>query len=327
MPNTEVNKTIHVVAGIIRHPRNPSKLFFTQRQKGQHLEDLWEFPGGKLEKGESRFHALQRELEEETGIRVLSALPFHSLTHQYRDKNIFLDVWEVKDYSGRAHGREGQLSKWLDLEELSEYPFPEADLPVLQALMLPSELLITPELTSLIVDSSLQHFQKMMQMHIYPLVLFRSHYLDNKRYLDVATKLKEICDSTNAELIITRADLNSLQSKQFESFDRRHIDACSIKKLTNLSFDESSFLSVGCRDSKELELAEETNCNFILLSTSCESIEDPQKITRDWHRFKNVALQTRIPVFAEGNIDRKDLSVARYQGAIGVAGSTDFWSQ
>lgn len=134
MRNIEVNQAIHVVAGIIRHPQNPQKIFFTQRQKGQHLEDLWEFPGGKLEPGESRYTALQRELAEETGIRVLSAIPFHSLTHQYRDKTIFLDVWDVTNYQGQAHGLEGQHSKWLSLEELVDYPFPEADLPVLDAL-------------------------------------------------------------------------------------------------------------------------------------------------------------------------------------------------
>lgn len=137
MRNTEVKSPppVHVVAGVIRHPKNPSKLFFTRRRKGQHLEDLWEFPGGKVEAGESRFHALQRELREETGIQVHSAQPFHALFHQYKDKTIYLDVWEVKHFSGRAHGKEGQESEWVLLEDLAEYKFPEADLPVLNTLL------------------------------------------------------------------------------------------------------------------------------------------------------------------------------------------------
>ena len=125
---------IHVVAGIIRYPENPSKIFITQRRKGQHLQGLWEFPGGKVEIGESRYQALQRELDEETGIKVLSAQPFYSLVHQYKDKNIYLDVWNIEQYSGRAHGKEGQKSAWLELHELSQYPFPDADLPILKLL-------------------------------------------------------------------------------------------------------------------------------------------------------------------------------------------------
>ncbi|MBT3203236.1 MAG: 8-oxo-dGTP diphosphatase MutT [Gammaproteobacteria bacterium] len=137
MPNTEakVPLPVHVVAGVIRHPENSSRLFFTRRQKGQHLQDLWEFPGGKVESGESRFQALQRELKEEIGIQVHSALPFQSLVHHYEDKIIFLDVWEIKLFSGRAYGREGQEIAWVNLDELNLYTFPEADLPILKSLL------------------------------------------------------------------------------------------------------------------------------------------------------------------------------------------------
>jgi 8-oxo-dGTP diphosphatase len=137
MLNTEVKvpAPIHVVAGVIRHPENSSRLFFTRRQKGQHLQNLWEFPGGKVESGESRFQALQRELKEETGIQVHSAIPFQSLVHHYEDKTIFLDVWEVKRFSGRAHGREGQEAAWVNLDELYLYKFPDADLPILKLLL------------------------------------------------------------------------------------------------------------------------------------------------------------------------------------------------
>ncbi len=137
MPSTEVKAPppIHVVAGLIRDPENSSRIFFTRRKKGQHLQDLWEFPGGKVESGESRFQALQRELKEEIGIQVDSAIPYQSLVHHYEDKTILLDVWEIKRFSGRAHGREGQEAAWVNLDDLYLYIFPDADLPILKLLL------------------------------------------------------------------------------------------------------------------------------------------------------------------------------------------------
>ncbi|MDJ0834052.1 MAG: 8-oxo-dGTP diphosphatase MutT, partial [Gammaproteobacteria bacterium] len=170
MPNTAADKPYtHVVAGIIRHPKHPHKLFITRRQQGQHLENLWEFPGGKLEPNESRFIGMRRELEEETGIRVESALPFFCVLHEYPDKNIFLDVWEVQSYRGKAHGREGQQGRWVKQSELTGLDFPAADIPIIQALSLPPELLITPDLAEAHQAGFIEHFRQLMQRHPYPL--------------------------------------------------------------------------------------------------------------------------------------------------------------
>jgi len=327
MRNTEVKTStpIHVVAGIIRHPKNSSRVFFTRRKKGQHLENLWEFPGGKVEAGESRFHALQRELTEETSIQVHSALPFHSLIHHYKDKVIYLDVWEVKKFSGYAHGREGQESTWLMQQEIPQYPFPEADLPVLKALSLPSTIVITPEFTEPEADSMLLHFTRLMRQHRYRLILFRSHLLDDKQYLDIAIKLKQICALNNAELIISRPELNSLGSVLFESFKRWHIDSALLSSLHSNDIDESIILSTTCHNKTQLEMAEKFNCDFALLPIFKGISKNRGPVDQGWFRFNKITQQCRIPVFAFGGLQRKDLTLARYQGAIGVAGTSDCW--
>ena len=325
MQNTEAKNIIHVVAGIIRDPQDPSKIFFTQRKKGQHLQDLWEFPGGKIEPGEGRFQALYRELKEEIGIEVHSALPFHSLVHQYQDKTIFLDIWEVRNYSGRAHGREGQQSEWLKLEELSEYEFPAADEPILKALSLPEKLLITPNFFESEINISLKHFSDLMHKQFHPLVLLRSDQLDDKSYLQVAKDFERVCKQFNAELIISRPDLDSLKSTLFDSFKRRHISSLILRTVTTRCFDKSIMLSASCRDSLEISLAENLNCDFAFLSAVRQSASYPGRAIHGWFQFNKVTLQSRIPVFALGGVQSKDLAVARYQGAIGVAGTTSFW--
>ena len=327
MQNTEVKTStpVHVVAGIIRHPKNSSRLFFTRRKKGQHLENLWEFPGGKVEAGESRFHALQRELKEETGIQVHSAMPFYSLIHHYNDKSIYLDVWEVNHFSGYAHGLEGQESTWLMQQEIPQYSFPEADLPVLKALSLPSTLLITPEFTEPEADSMLLHFTRLLRQHRYRRVLFHSDLLDDNRYLDLAIKLNQICVLNNAELIISRPGLISLNSVLFESFKRRHIDSALLGTLRSIAIDESIILSTTCHNKTELEMAEKFNCEFALLSFFKGGAKSQGSVDQGWFQFNKITQQCRIPVYAFGSVERKDLTVARYQGAIGVAGTSTFW--
>ena len=126
------NKTIHVAVGVILRQQ---QVFITLRAPHQHQGDLWEFPGGKLEPGESLAQALSRELKEELGIDVLAARPLIDLKHDYGDKQVRLETWLVEQFQGEPRGMEGQQGRWVALEELAKYPFPEANLPILKAVL------------------------------------------------------------------------------------------------------------------------------------------------------------------------------------------------
>ena len=127
-------KAVHVVAAVIWHPRHPETILITQRPADKHLGGYWELPGGKKEASETPTEALGRELHEEVGIEVLDCKPLLQVTHDYPDKRIFLDVWQVLQFSGEAEARENQAMVWASVTELDNYEFPEADLPVLNAL-------------------------------------------------------------------------------------------------------------------------------------------------------------------------------------------------
>jgi 8-oxo-dGTP diphosphatase len=124
----------HVVAAIIWQPGKDNSLLISKRQKGKHLEDFWELPGGKLEPGESRLNGLRRELEEEINIRCTNARPFRQVRHEYRDRSILLDVWEVRTFEGVVKAREDQQVRWVRVENMGIYRFPEADQPIINSI-------------------------------------------------------------------------------------------------------------------------------------------------------------------------------------------------
>jgi 8-oxo-dGTP diphosphatase len=125
---------IHVVAAIIWKQNSRQQFLIARRQQGKHLEHYWELPGGKVEADESPRQALQRELVEEINIRAISATQFMQVYHRYPERNILLDSWIVDDYQGDVMPRERQALAWIDCNQISAYRFPDADLPILDAL-------------------------------------------------------------------------------------------------------------------------------------------------------------------------------------------------
>ncbi|MGV3591918.1 MAG: 8-oxo-dGTP diphosphatase MutT [Gammaproteobacteria bacterium] len=123
---------IHVVAGVIVN--GAGEVLLALRPKHKHKGGLWEFPGGKVEAGESARDALARELLEEIALVVEQAEPFLVVDHDYGDKQVTLDVWRVTHFNGTLHGREGQEIAWVAIDELANYRFPEANAAIVTAL-------------------------------------------------------------------------------------------------------------------------------------------------------------------------------------------------
>ena len=122
---------VHVAVGVIVD--DGSRILITRRAVESHQGGLWEFPGGKVESGESVQDALARELHEELGIEIGPATPLLELRHNYSDKAVLLDVWVVRHFSGCARGREGQPLAWVVPSEFDSYDFPAANEPIIAA--------------------------------------------------------------------------------------------------------------------------------------------------------------------------------------------------
>ncbi|EKO3386251.1 8-oxo-dGTP diphosphatase MutT [Vibrio fluvialis] len=127
-------KRIHIVAGIIFN-QDKSQIFITKRPDNLHKGGFWEFPGGKVEAGESIEQALTRELDEEIGIEVTQQAPFEHLEYDYPEKSLKFDFMLVTAFYHQPYGREGQQGEWVNVADLTNYTFPEANVPVLERVL------------------------------------------------------------------------------------------------------------------------------------------------------------------------------------------------
>ncbi len=124
-------KVVNVAVGIILRGQQS---FICKRPDEKHQGGLWEFPGGKIESGETTTQALARELLEEIAIDVHSSEPFMVIEHDYGDKKVCLDIHKVSDFTGEPKGAEGQQGQWVAINELAHYSFPEANQAILEKL-------------------------------------------------------------------------------------------------------------------------------------------------------------------------------------------------
>jgi 8-oxo-dGTP diphosphatase len=126
-------KVVTVAVGILLDPQG--RVLITRRAPQTHQGGLWEFPGGKVEPGETIVDALARELKEELGVTVLISEPFMTLEHDYGDQCVCLAVHRVTSWRGEPSGMEGQPLAWEQPANLTDWPFPAANQPILTRLL------------------------------------------------------------------------------------------------------------------------------------------------------------------------------------------------
>ncbi|PCH66032.1 MAG: hypothetical protein COC04_00400 [Gammaproteobacteria bacterium] len=125
-------KTVHVAVAVIVNDKK--EVLLALRAMDQHQGGLWEFPGGKVEQGESVNEALIREIREELNVFITAAEPLTSVSHDYGDKSVLLDVWSVSDFQGTPQGHEGQKIRWCAIADLRCEDFPAANASIISAI-------------------------------------------------------------------------------------------------------------------------------------------------------------------------------------------------
>lgn len=296
-----------------------TQVLIARRPSNVDQGGLWEFPGGKLAPYETGFEALKRELHEELGVEIQRAQPLIRVNHEYPDKHILLDVWQVHAFSGEPFGREGQAVRWVDKNDLFSYPFPAANLPILRAVILPTECLITAE-----EDDDEVFFTKLERALVEDkvrLVQLRAKQLDRDAYLARAEGALALCRKHGARL-----QLNGEPELLDEvDADGIHLTSERLMSLERRPLAQGKWQSASTHNSEQLEQAGRIGCDFVTLSPLRTTPTHPDAAPLGWHDFQQLVETAAMPVFALGGMTRFDANHARAVGAQGIASIRDFW--
>lgn len=314
--NNEI-KSIHVVAAVIENANG--KILIAKRPQHVHQGGLWEFPGGKVEVGESLEEALFRELSEELNIQMSQTQPVIQIRHQYPDKTIFLNVKRVTAFTGTAIGNEGQLIKWIDKSALANFDFPEANKAILSALQLPKAYLITPEHELKdrrqflnILETKLQNGIKLVQL--------RAKRLSHQQYAQLFYQVDKITKHYSAILMVNTTIEHAIELKS----SHVHLSSHTLINLNEIP--AGLTCSASCHNPNEIKKANELGVLFIVISPVNHTLSHPNVLPIGWEKFSALCQLAKMPVFALGGITKTDSKRAIDSGAQGIAGISDLWN-
>lgn len=314
-----MTQRLHVVAAVIRNAQQ--EILLALRASDKHQGGLWEFPGGKCEADESPQQALSRELQEELGIVIAEPQPLIQVRHDYPDLQVLLDVYEVRHFTGHAHGAEGQEIRWVAANALADYQFPAANRSIVSAAQLPARYLITPEgLNSeqlyLGVEQALTAGHTLIQL--------RAPQLSAAKYHALAQRLQALC-AGRAQLIL-KGDL----SWQAE-FPKAgwHLTARQLQELVGQSrpLPAGRWLAASCHNAQELQQASALQVDFVTLSPILPTQTHPGAATLGWQAAQQLLRGFNAPAFLLGGLTEQDIAPARSVGGQGVAAIRGFWPQ
>lgn len=316
MPNTEAKsagtiKKIHVAAAVIQ--RHDGSILLSKRDKDADQGGLWEFPGGKLEAGETAEHALVRELEEELDIQAEIERKLICIEHDYDTYQVRLDVYWVREWSGTAIGKEGQPLAWVATADIKNFAMPAADKPIVNAILLPDTYLITPPD---VADEKvfLESIEAGLKTGI-KLVQYRVFGLTPKTQLALAQKVKEKCAAYSAKLMIN-GDIELMHQVQADGV---HFNSQQLKAYADVEGERSYFVAASCHNQEQLDLAAQV-ADFAVLSPVLPTKSHPDADLLGWDGFQQLLKHANIPVYALGGMKPDSLHRAWASGGQGIAG-------
>lgn len=312
-------KITEVAAAVIERSADDGTTEFLlgQRAPGSIYAGYWEFPGGKLEPGETPHAALVRELREELGIRVERADPWLRREHVYQHAHVRLNFFRVRRWSGELQDRVHAALAWQRAAASTVSPMLPANAPVLAALALPEFYAIThagdigADTQLLALANALEHGLKLVQL--------REPKLAEAPRRSFVHAAVELCHEYGARALVN-GDAALARSA---GADGLHLTARQLAVETMRP--EFPLVAASCHSTAELERAGRLGCDFAVFGAVRASASHPGVPGIGWDDFASLVGVPPLPTFALGGLSRGDLDVAQRAGAHGVAAIRAAW--
>jgi 8-oxo-dGTP diphosphatase len=309
------DKVVEVAVAVLQKP--DGTFLLAQRPAGKIWEGYWEFPGGKVEPGETAHHALVRELREELGIEVVTAYPWITRVFTYPHATVRLNFFRVTEWAGELHPHEGQQFAWQRLPEVSVSPILPANAPVLRALLLPGLYAIS-NVAELGEEMFLARLRTKLDAGL-RLVQLREKSLPHETVRSLAYRMLAIMRPYGAKLILN-ADIELAQEVGADGVQLTSLQIDTLKERPALEWCGAS-----CHNAEELRRAEALGCDFALLSPVLPTQSHPGEPVLGWEKFAEIGAGCSIPVYALGGMRLETMLTALQHGSHGIALLRQAW--
>lgn len=312
---------VEVVAAVLVRP--DGEVMLASRPAGKVYAGYWEFPGGKVEPGESLEAALARELREELGIGVVRTGRWITRVFAYEHATVRLNFFRVFEWAGEPHPHEGQTFSWQRPENVTVSPLLPANFPIVKALALPPVLGIT-HAESLGIDPFLVRLDAALAGGL-RLIQVRDKSLPDDVRPELARETVRRAHACGARVLVN----GSPELARAVGADGVHLDAAAAAKLRarpDWARPDSFLIGVSCHDAVELAHAAALGADYALLSPVLPTLTHPGAPTLGWESFAALAAASPIPVYGLGGLERGDVALAQAHGAHGVALLRGAWA-
>ena len=309
-----MSRLVEVSAGILlRETVNGCEFLLAQRPPDKVYGGYWEFPGGKLEAGESFHDALVRELQEELGIDIKQAAPWLCREFTYPHARVRLKFFRVTSWQGEIHPHEHTGAIWTRLGDTPAVtPVLPANGPILRALVLPETYAITNAEDNGI-EVELERIAGALRRGI-RLFQIRDKALPDTERLRFAQRIMTLAAEFPDTCVLVNDDEQLARAIGAEGL---HLSSGSLHALERRPDFER--VAASCHTAADLERAANLDIDFVVLSPVLPTASHPEAVSMGWEAFRKFVEHLTIPVYALGGMQAEMMATAQAQGAHGIA--------
>ncbi|MBL8510999.1 MAG: Nudix family hydrolase [Betaproteobacteria bacterium] len=283
----------------------------SSRPEGKPFAGYWEFPGGKIEPGESVKEALVRELVEELNVTVTEATPWFTFNMHYTHATVRLHCWRVTAWEGEMRGMEAQRFEWQRLASLSVAPTLPGCVPIFEALSLPAYYALT-HAGEIGIPTAFKALEAALDKGL-RLIQVREKTLSATVLRDFARQVTDLAHQHGARVLIN----SDVELAQAVGADGVHLTSAQLGQLT--ARPDLPLVGASTHSRAELEQAAALKCNFAVLGPVQPTLSHPGLPPLGWDRFAEMVQDSPLPCYALGGLSAHDLVTALQHGAQGVA--------
>lgn len=300
---------VEVAAAVIERP--DGTFLMARRPEGKVYAGWWEFPGGKVEPGETARHALDRELQEELGIEVVTAYPWLNRAFDYDHARVMLRFFRVTAWHGEPHPHEGQGGlAWSQAEAPEVAPILPANGPILRGLRLPLTYAIS-NAADLGAEAFLARLDTALAAGL-RLVQLREKTWPADTLARFARPVAEACRRHGAQLLV-----NGDPGLAGRLGAGVHLTSAQLHDLAERP--DLAWVAASCHTAGDLDRAVALGVDFVVLGPVHDTASHPGAPTLGWAGFADRVAECPLPVYALGGLTPADLDRARQAGAHGIA--------